>query len=148
MAEATKPPRKAAATVETESTVDDAPIAGEVDVAELIKQLQEQAAQQAEHIKQLQAQQGIPSDPVEAQVQALRQHVDAQANANPWHSAAYEELKAYVGKLDSEGLTDKQASKALRLVDKLQKQHPGHELAYARQLADDLYTMMLDTEDE
>lgn len=147
MAEVTKPPRKAAS-VETESTVDDAPIAGEVDVTALIKQLQEQAAQQAEYIKQLQAQQGIPSDPVAAQVQALQQHVGAQANANPWHSAAYEELKAYVDKLDSEGLTDKQASKALRLVDKLQKQHPGHELAYARLLADDLYTMMLDTEED
>lgn len=144
---AQKPPRKAVAT--DVSTVDDTtPIAGEVDVAVLIKQLQEQAAQQAEYIKQLQAQQGIPSDPVEAQVQALQQHVEAQANANPWHSAAYQELKAYVGKLDAEGLTDKKAAKALRLVDKLQKQHPGHELAYVRQLAEDLYTMTLDPEED
>lgn len=142
------PTARKVAPAQDESTVDETVMAGDVDVAELIKQLQAQAAQQAEHIKALQAQQGIPSDPIAAQVQALQQHVEAQANANPWHSASYEELKAYVAKLDSEGLTDRKANKALRLVDQLQKKHPGHELAYVRQLAEDLYTMMLGDDEE
>lgn len=144
--------RRTAAQVEGPSTEDipedDAPTVGEVDVAALIKQLQEQAAAQQKHIEALLAEKGIPSDPVAAQILALQQHVDAQANANPWHSDSYVALKSYVDKLESEGLTDKKAQKAVRLVQAVQAKHPGHELAYVSQLANDLYTMMLDPEDD
>lgn len=136
---------------------DDVPTVGEVDVNALIAQLQEQAriqaevlAQQKAHIDTLLAEKGIPSDPVAAQVVALQSHVNAQANANPWHSESYDALKSYVDKLGTDGheVTDKRAQKALRLVQAVQAKHPGHELAYTRQLADDLYTLMLDPEDD
>lgn len=131
-----------------DTTVDDAPMVGEVDVNALIAQLQAQAAAQQKHIEALLAEKGIPADPIAAQVLALQQHVSAQANANPWHSDSYDALKSYVDKLESEGLSDKQAQKAVRLVQAVQAKHPGHELAYVSQLANDLYTMMLDPEDD
>lgn len=144
--------RRTAAQVDAPSTEDiteeDVPTVGEVDVAALIAQLQAQAAAQQKHIEALLAEKGIPADPVAAKIQALQQHVDAQANANPWHSESYVALKSYVDKLESEGLTDKKAQKALRMVQAVQAKHPGHELAYVRQLADDLYTMMLDPEED
>lgn len=133
---------------DVQDDVQDVPTVGEVDVNALIKQLQEQAAAQQKHIDALLAEKGIPSDPVEAQIQALQQHINAQHNANPWHSASYDALRAHVDNLDSKGLTDKKALKAVRLVDAVRAKHPGHELAYVGQLANDLYTMTLDDEDE
>lgn len=131
-----------------DTTIDETPMVGEVDVNALIKQLQEQAARQQAHIETLLAEKGIPADPVAAQVLALQQHVAAQAGANPWHSDSYVALKSYVDKLESESLTTNKAAKALSLVDGLREVHPGHELAYVRQLARDLHTMTLDPQDE
>lgn len=147
--------RRAATTVadnptpEDDTTVqDETPMVGEVDVNALIRQLQEQAAAQQKHIENLLAEKGIPADPVAAQVLALQQHVSAQANANPWHSDSYTALKSYVDKLESDALTTNKAAKALSMVDSLREVHPGHELAYVRQLARDLHTMTLDPQDE
>jgi len=137
-----------ATTVEApEDTTTDTPTVGEVDVDSLIAQLLDVQKKQQAHIDALLAEKGIPSDPVAAQVQALQMHVAAQTNANPWHGESYAALKSYVDRLQSDGLTEKQAQKAVRLVDAVRAKHPGHELAYVKQLADDLYTMTLDPED-
>lgn len=127
---------------------DEQPTVGTVDVEALIADLQaKQAAAQAQ-IAQLLAERGIPADPVAAQIQALQDHLHAQANANPNHAEAYTPVLSYVDKLKSDGLTDKQAFKARTLVEDLHDTHAGHELAYSRQLARGLHVMTLDPDED
>lgn len=126
----------------------DSAAVGTVDVEAIVEQLQSQIAAQQKHIEALLAERGIPSDPVAAKIQALQDHVTAQANANPLHAESYDPVQKYVGKLKSDSLTDKQAFKTRTLVESLAEKHPGHELAYARDLARELHTMTLDPEDD
>jgi hypothetical protein len=118
------------------------------DTDKLVARLEEQIAKQQEQVNKLMAERGIPADPVAAQIQALQDHLKAQAGANPLHAETYKPVVEYVGKLTSEGLTDRKAYKARNLVERLAEKHPAHELAYAKQLAQDLHTMTLDDEDE
>jgi erythromycin esterase-like protein len=138
--------QRAASTEDSPET--DAPTVGEVDVNALIADLQATAARQQEHINALLAEKGIPADPIAAQILALQQHIAAQAGANPWNSDSYAALRAYVEKLDSESLNSNKALRTLNMVDSLRETHPGHELAYVRQLARDLHTMTLDPESD
>lgn len=140
-----------AATVDptVDDTVEDStPMVGEVDVQALIAQLLDVQKKQQAHIDALLAEKGIPTDPIAAQIQALQQHVAAQANANPWHSDSYVDLKSYVDRLDGESLTTNKAAKAAAMVQSLRETHPGHELAYVHKLARDLHTLTLDPEDD
>jgi len=111
-----------------------------VDVESLVKQIQELQAQQAK----LMAERGIPADPIAAQIQALKDHLTVQSKANPLHADSYTKALSYVDGLDSKSLTGDQAQKAVRLVDRIQRSHPQHELAYSRELAEGL----LDPEDD
>jgi hypothetical protein len=90
------------------------------------------------------AERGIPSDPVAAQIQALSDHLQAQSNANPNHTASYADALNYVKGLTSDALTEKKALKMERLVEDLRARHGAHELAYVGQLARDLHTGTLD----
>jgi len=114
------------------------------DMAAIVKQLQDQADKANQQIAALMAERGIPADPIAAQLQALADHVRAQSNANPMHSASYTDLASYVGNLTSDNLTSDRGQKLRYLVEDLQARHPGHELAYIGQLARDLYRSTLD----
>lgn len=120
----------------------------EPDVYALLKQLQEQAQAQQEKIDRLEAERGIPSDPRQATLMALTDHLKAQQTANPQHADSYKPVLTYLDGLDSESLTPNQAQKARNLVDRLRKQHSGHELGYVDTLAEDLHTSTLDDDDE
>lgn len=111
-----------------------------VDIDALVAQIQELQRVQ----EKLLAERGIPADPIAAQIQALGDHLKVQASANPAHAESYAKALEYVGSLDSKTLTSSDAAKAVRLVSRIQAKHPQHELAYVRQLAEDLQ----DSEDE
>jgi len=106
-----------------------------VDIDSLVKQIQELQATQAK----LLAERGIPADPIAAQIQALKDHLTVQANANPVHKESYTKALSYVDGLDSKSLTSDQAQKAVLLVNRIQAKHPQHELAYSRDLAEGLF---------
>lgn len=99
--------------------------------AELLKTIQKMQAQ----IAQMAAQQGIPSDPVEAGIANLRNHLVARHQANPSVSidVALEKLKAFE---DSEGDTDAIRDAVDDLIDSVGSR--SHSWVYCRQLARDL----------
>lgn len=138
-------PKSAAAT--QESIVDDAvesELADElvasgarpvsVNIDDLVRRIEDLQAAQAK----MMAERGIPADPLAAQIQALGDHVRVQANANPAHTEDYAKLLSHVDSLDSKKMTPDIAAKTVRLVSRVQAKHPQHELAYVRQLAEDL----------
>jgi len=112
-----------------------------VDVAELMQRIQAMQSR----LDQLSAAQGIPADPIAALVQALKDHVQAQANAHPNHDFA--ELKAALDELpDSDALTPDHTELVKTTVDDgLETQLAGilSDLAYVRQLSRDLHRVIL-----
>lgn len=114
----------------------------EVDVPAMIANMQAMMDKQSALIAQLMADRGIPTDPVQAQIQALQDHLAVQATANPYHTETYKPVRDYVAALNSDSLTVNQTSKLRNLVDDL----PGHhELGYVRHLAKDLHNTALDS---
>lgn len=128
-------------------SIEDTPVVGQ-DVDTVVAKLQAQMAQQSTMIAQLMAERGIPADPIAAQIQALQDHLHAQANANPLHADVYAPVLSYVDGLKSETLTTGKAFKARNLVEDLHESRSTHELAYAKQLAKGLHTLTLDPESD
>lgn len=112
-----------------------------VDVTELMQRIQAMQSR----LDQLSAAQGIPADPIAALVQALKDHVQAQANAHPNHNFA--ELKAVLDELpDSNQLTTDHTDLVKTTVaDGLEADLSPifHDLAYVNQLARDLHRVIL-----
>jgi len=115
-----------------------------VDIEALVRQIQELQEVQTK----LMAERGIPADPTAAHMQALKDHLTVQSKANPVHAESYAKVLSYVDGLDSKSLASNQTEKVVRLVDKIQRTHPQHELAYVRDLANELHIMTLDPEED
>lgn len=111
-----------------------------VDTAELLRQMEEMQAR----LDSLSAAQGIPSDPIAAQVQALSDHVKAHAAAHP--SYDFSELQGVLSNLpDSKSLTTDHTALLQAMVEDHVRRFGGiaHDLAYLWQLAGDLHRMLL-----
>lgn len=111
-----------------------------VDVQALLAQMK---AMQ-DRVDSLSALQGIPSDPVAAQVQALQAHVKAQANAHP--TKDFSELTTTIDELpDTDALTTDHTELLKSTVeDHMTRFAPiAHDLSYVWQLAGDLHRMLL-----
>lgn len=111
-----------------------------VDASEMLAQIQ---ALQAQMDAMRQAQ-GIPSDPVEAHVQALRQHLEAQARANPGYDFS-EVLKALDDLPEAKSLTADDTDLVKSTVDDTTRRfgHIAHELGYVNDLARGLHIEVL-----
>lgn len=105
-----------------------------VDGPALLAQIQELT----NRLAAVEAERGVPADPIAAQLQALVAHLKIQANANPAHTEAYAPVVSYAEALKSDSLDSAQSSKALRLINRLASKLPQHELAYVRDIAEGL----------
>lgn len=112
----------------------------DTDVQKLIKQMNEMQAR----INSLSQAAGVPSDPIEAQVQALKAHVQQVANAHPGHD--FSELKDVLADLpETEDLTKDITEWVKETVEDHIQRFGGirHDLDYVRQLAADLHKIFV-----
>lgn len=113
----------------------------EVDGDSLLAQIQQLQAQMAS----MREAQGIPADPIEANVKALKDHVKLQTNANPGKD--FSELQKTLDELPgkSSDLTTDDTDLVRSTVDDTVQAngHIAHELAYIRQLSQDLHREVL-----
>ena len=107
--------------------------------------MMDQIRQLQQRLDTMSAAQGIPSDPLAAKVQALKAHVQLQANANP--SYDFSELIDALNKVPdkSSDLTSDDTDLARETVtDHVERFGPiAHELAYVRYLANDIHRDVL-----
>jgi hypothetical protein len=94
-----------------------------------------------DRIDSMQAAQGIPSDPVEAALKNLVDHIEAHAAQNPSHD--FSALKDVVN-LTHDALTSKDAEKIQVTVEKVIDSLRHLDLHYVLELARDLRTAVLD----
>ena len=113
----------------------------EVDVDAILAQVREMQAQ----IDRLNAERGLPSDPVAGAVQNLIHHVKARQDAYPNHdlSTLVKELKEL-----GESPTSKDAERVRNLVADTIEDNAliSHDLAYVTRLARDLHSEVLKRE--
>ena len=112
----------------------------DADVQKLIKQMNEMQAR----INSLSQAAGVPSDPIDAQVQALKAHVIQVANAHPNHD--FSELKEVLNDLpETEDLTKDITEWVKDTVEDHIQRFGGirHDLDYVRQLAGDLHSLFV-----
>lgn len=112
----------------------------DADVQKLIKQMNEMQAR----INSLSQAAGVPSDPIEAQVQALKAHVIQVANAHPNHD--FSELKDILADLpETEDLTKDITEWVKETVEDHIERFGGirHDLGYVRQLASELHKIFV-----
>jgi hypothetical protein len=109
-------------------------------VAKLIEQMQ---AMQ-ERINSLSHAAGVPSDPIDAVVQALKQHVDQVANAHPNHD--FSELKTVLGDLPPSDELNKDVTELVKdtVADHISRfGNIRHDLGYIEELAGALHRIFL-----
>lgn len=110
----------------------------EVDVDAILAQV---AAMQAQ-IDRLNAERGVPSNPVASAVQNLVHHVKARAAQNPTH-----DLSVVLAELEAlpEELSSKDAERVRNILDDVMEDCADirHELSYLPRLARDLHTVVL-----
>lgn len=110
------------------------------DVQKLIKQMNEMQ----DRINSLSQAAGVPSDPIDAVVQALKQHVDQVANAHPNHD--FSELKEVLGELPA---TEELTKDATEMVKDTVEDHVRrfgsirHDLAVVEDLARGLHSVFV-----
>lgn len=105
-------------------------------VEALIKQMTEMQ----DRINSLSQAAGVPSDPIDAHVVAIRQHVDQVANAHPNHD--FSELKTLLGELPPTAELTKELTELLKdtVEDHFLKfGNIRHDLDYVRALATSLH---------
>lgn len=111
-----------------------------VDVSALLDQMRAMQAR----VDSLSAAQGIPSDPIAAQVQSLQAHVQAQANAHP--TKDFSELLTAVQDLpETDALTTDHTDLLKSVVEDHLSRFASiaHDLSYVWQLSGDLHRMLL-----
>jgi hypothetical protein len=109
-------------------------------VAMLIEQMQ---AMQ-ERINSLSQAAGVPSDPIDAVVQALKQHVDQIANAHPNHD--FSELKTVLGDLPPSDELNKDVTELVKdtVADHVKRfGNIRHDLGYIEELASGLHSIFV-----
>lgn len=111
-----------------------------VDANEMLAQIQALQEQMAA----LRASAGIPGDPIEAHVMALRAHVKAQADANP-HYDFSELQKALEDLPEPKSLTTDDTDLVKSTVEDTTRRfgHIRHELGYVEELARGLHIEVL-----
>lgn len=106
------------------------------DVAELLALIQ----RTQERVNQLEAERGIPSDPVAAAVMNFKAHVEAHAAQNPVHD--FSQLTDAVSNLSDPPLVSE--VEVLRtLAAKHARRLTSLDLAYVQELVDDLHVVVL-----
>lgn len=112
--------------------------------SDTVEKLIRQMTEMQERLNSLSQAAGVPSDPIDAAVQAIKQHVDQVANAHPNHD--FSELKTVLGDLPA---TEELTKDITELIKDTVEDHfhrfgnIRHDLDYIRDLAGQLHRVFL-----
>lgn len=129
-----------------ESLVEKGAAPVQADPNAIMAQLQAQVAEQQKLIERMAAERGVPLNERDVYLNALHDHVVAQANANPVHKDDYSVLRELLSDLvhTPDNTTIGRVEYLREIIDDLRELHPQHELAYVKELGRTLWRHLRD----